>query len=112
MITPQEAKELTLEVWRYLMDHPEISKKKYLPDELRKKIECCRSDCPLCELFYDKFRRYINCIQCPLKSCLLSDTAYEQWRLSVDPQTRQQAAAKIVALIEAWEPESMQGEKQ
>jgi hypothetical protein len=61
-MTKQEAKELSLEVWRYLAEHPEIQMKRYLPDEIWDKIKDMACACPLCE---------VNpCHKCPLVSCV------------------------------------------
>ena len=95
--TPQEAKELSLEVWRYLAEHPDMNSKYQLPTDLFLKIanmECC---CPLCELFRE-------CFACPLESCG-TDSLYDDWNQSDDEAERQAAAQKIVEAIEAWEIE-------
>ena len=100
MITTQEAKELTLEVWRYLRDHPEIGRKKDLPEEIYDKIKYFSNACPLCRLFFKK-----DCYGCPLRSCDYWISAYGRW-CHGNSETRKQAAAKIVEMAEAWEPEA------
>jgi hypothetical protein len=58
-MTKQEAKELCLEVWGHLRDHPEIEEKEKLPEYLYNRIKFLESRCPLC---------HINpgCFGCPL----------------------------------------------
>jgi hypothetical protein len=93
-MTKQEAKELSLEVWRYLAEHPEIRRKENLPDGIYNKIRDLEFECPLCEVL-----RY--CALCPLADC----APYERWVDKRDTKVRQGAAREIVRLIEAWEPE-------
>ena len=104
-ITAQEAKELTLEVWRYLAAHPELDNKRQLPDELYKKISGMDIECPLCELFYVDG----TCLKCPLKSCI-GDSPYNNWCYSFETpnpkRTRKKAAKKIVAILKTWRPEN------
>ena len=38
MITKKRTKKLSLEVWGYLKDHPEIKNKNYLPSKIISKI--------------------------------------------------------------------------
>ena len=98
MITAKKAKKLTLEVWRYLRDHPEICEKKDLPDNLYKKIKSFICECPLCEAF-----KNVPCNNCPLKYCETRSKVFSDWKWAKTDKARQQAAAKIVELVEAWE---------
>jgi len=100
-MTKIEAKELSLEVWRYLAKHPEIEHKKYLPIELYERIEIMQAECPLCELFVEN---YCRCPKCPLKACL-GDSLFHQWQMADNKEERKEAAQKIVEIIEAWNPE-------
>jgi len=100
----KEAKELTLEVWRYLRDHPEITYKCDLPVDLFYKIKDMKYRCPLCELFSNGHGHL--CLNCPLKTCMdHSGSPYDLWNSTKrsEKQIRQQAAAEIVKLVEAWE---------
>ena len=97
MITPKEAKELTLEVWRYLRDHHEIRKKKDLPKSIFCKISLLQCECPLCAMFID------DCDKCPLAYCMLKNQVYYNWVNASNNEERQQAATRIVELVEAWE---------
>jgi len=101
-MTPKEAKELSLEVWRYLAEHPEIRRKKELPQEIYEKIDDSLWECPLCKLFYD-FPAV--CPKCPLERCDRGSD-YSNWcnTHSYEENARREAAQKIVAAIEAWEP--------
>jgi hypothetical protein len=67
-MTPIEAKELTLEVWRYLAEHPEIIDKFHLPGYLWEKIVRLDQFCPLCELYRGNSHRLV-CPKCPLQRC-------------------------------------------
>jgi hypothetical protein len=107
-MTPREAKELSLKVWRYLTEHPEIKHKKNLPDFLWKRIRHLRHACPLCEINYIAF----CCPMCPLKSCDDDDSLFDRWSnselyasaLKEDAETIHRAQG-IVDIIQAWEPE-------
>ena len=106
-MTRREAKEIALEVWRYLCDHPEKCKRE-LPEYLRQKIEGMENQCPLCELFSDQ----VMCRRCPLGNCD-DGSPYDKWSLSYywgemkrrpPEEIKQEAAAEIVRRVEAWEP--------
>ena len=101
-MTKSEAKKLSLEVWRYLRDHPEIVSKIGLPSGLYVKIQPLIARCPLCEVLDQ------NCELCPLGDCALG-SPFELWSDAVgddnDDDIRATEAAKIVSLIEAWEVE-------
>jgi hypothetical protein len=108
-MTKQEAKELSLEVWRYLADHPEIGDKFDLPTSILGKIVDLVYDCPLCELFHNPD---IFCPGCPLSGenyyCCTLGEAYERWwaeRIFNSKPGIAEAAQEIVRRIEAWEVE-------
>ncbi len=44
---------LAYRVWLYLAEHPNIKRKDYLPKKIYNKIKGMRSECPLCEIYYD-----------------------------------------------------------
>jgi hypothetical protein len=50
-MTQKEAKELTLELWRYLAEHPECYVKSMVPQDIYDKVKTLDSECPLCEVF-------------------------------------------------------------
>ena len=102
--TLQAAKDLSLEVWRYLAKHPEIVHKIGLPRGLYQKIMELRCECPICEVLE-------NCVECPLGGvlggvsywCLAAGHPFERWLHATTNKERQEAAEEIVRLIEAWE---------
>jgi len=96
----KEAKELTLEMWEYLYEHPEIDEKKELPKILWDKISLLFSACPICEFFKHKSPNK-RCRECPLinaEGC----GYYFEWCKSVSLDKRKSAAKVIVDLVKAW----------
>jgi hypothetical protein len=106
-MTQKEAKELTLELWRYLAEHPWIISKSSVPYYLYFKICNLKERCPLCELF-SNFR---GCSGCPLDAageyCRDFDSAYFRWcRAKIETSaSRKAAAGRIAEIVSAWEPE-------
>jgi hypothetical protein len=106
-MTQKDAKELTLELCRYLAEHPECYKKDMVPKRIYAKIRDLLCQCPLCEIF----RRCDNCEKCLLAKadewCLNKDSAWERWHTSFyyQPDKRKKAAERIVEIVSAWEPE-------
>jgi hypothetical protein len=96
-MTQKEAKELSLEVWRYLRDHPEIKRKNGLPAYLWDQIIGLHGCCPLCHV--------LCCTICPLDFCNTRSRVFWIWEVAKTKKKRQEAAAEIVRRIEAWEPE-------
>lgn len=97
-MTGKQAKELSLEVWTYLRDHPEIERKRWLPSELYDKIEHLTCRCPLCDYLEHA------CYNCPLEYCGPGSDFYDWHTAEVNDKTlRQKAAANIVKKIEDWE---------
>jgi hypothetical protein len=112
-MTLQEAKTLSLEVWKYLMEHPEIEFKYDLPKRLYKKIENMLNECPLCNSnmivccsSFEAKLKLNNVLCCPLIDC----KDHKDWLYAKDRNERKLAAQKIVDAIKAWEPEVL-GEK-
>jgi hypothetical protein len=94
-----EAKSLSIEVWRYLEEHPEIKDKGALPIHIKRKIWALKARCPLCELFIDS-----DCDGCPLyrgKSC--ANGRYNDWLAASSVEDRAAAAHEIVCMTEEWE---------
>ena len=105
-MTPQEAKELSLEVWEYIKEHSEIRHKGELPKELWEKIKSYDSGCPLCDLYQPKGG---VCPGCPLKNCM-TGSFYEAWlfaprNCNEGDDIRRIAASEIVETLKAWEPD-------
>jgi hypothetical protein len=109
-VTKRGAKELCLEVWRYLADHPEIESKRCLPKELYEKIQDLESRCPLCEVYF------VYCPGCPLNEagerCGSNNSAYDKWITAETIDIRKKAALRIVKIVKAWEPEEEDGDKE
>ena len=108
-MTPQEAKEVTLEVWGYLKEHPEIRRKRDLPDELWEKIYYIKQRCPLCELYW---QNGAVCPRCPLKNCAEGSPFMDWLHAYCSDESfdiRRDAATKIVETLKAWEPEKETG---
>ena len=101
-MTAHEAKALSLEVWQYLAEHPEIKYKRDLPKAIFSKIEKLENTCPLCELYYDD---YSGCPECPLEDCTYF-SLYGRW-CYCSKDERQSAAQAIVNKIKAWEPKEI-----
>jgi len=99
----KEAKEITLEVWKYLAEHPEIKDKRGLPKNIWKKIKGMMYYCPLCEI-YVKGR----CSGCPLyekdNGCFEEESYYYRWRKAgkEEKEERKEAAERIVEKLEEW----------
>jgi hypothetical protein len=99
-MTQKEAKAVSLEVWQYLAEHPEKCSKYSIPKELLDKVRNFQFACPLCDLFYQN-----DCDGCPLHSCN-GGSYFGVWSEFHNPKAKRQVAAqKIVAAIQAWEPE-------
>ena len=94
-MTKRQAKDLSLEVWQYLMEHPEIDNKGQLPSKLYKKISRLRAHCPLCEVFKQ------DCSGCPLGYCGIY-SAFDSWTSSMTPEARRACATKIYLTIKEW----------
>ena len=110
-MTKEEAKEISLEKWRYLAEHGEIKSKLDLPAAMFEKIKNFMGWCPLCELFnpdgdYDDGH---NCSGCPLDddNCINNGSLFKQWenlpRGESGNEQRAKAAAEIARKIKAWE---------
>jgi len=99
-MTKKRAKALSLEVWGYLAEHPELDSKWQLPYHLHKKISRYIFECPLCELFFNVEK--IQCYGCPLKHCR-KGSPYYKWSSANEKSFRRRFAQQIVNIIQAWE---------
>jgi hypothetical protein len=103
-MTRKEAKELTLELWQYLAEHPECFLKSQVEEGLWLKIKGLLNRCPLCKLFQN-----LICEGCPLMNgihnCEEWPSPWNRWLYSDDDSTRKKAAERIVEIVSAWEPE-------
>jgi hypothetical protein len=102
-MTRQGAKDITVEVWDYLAEHPELRRKSDLPPRLWDQICGLANRCALCEVFGSV------CEGCPLASagerCFVEGTAWERWFYSFPgaADVREAAARRIVELTQAWD---------
>jgi hypothetical protein len=100
-MTKKEAKEISLEAWRYLAAHPEIEYKRDLPESIFSKIISLIHYCPLCAVHKD-------CKGCPLyedrkADCSEPNNVYYKWSIAYWDYEREEFAQEIVRRIEAWE---------
>jgi hypothetical protein len=104
-MTLKEAIELTLEMWSYLVEHPEIKYKSSLPKELWDKIKNMATKCPVCE--YDNFEANGDCETCPLALsktgwiCISKNHPYSAWFNAITEEDRKESATAIVKMLEA-----------
>ncbi|MDR1837585.1 MAG: hypothetical protein LBQ89_08005 [Treponema sp.] len=110
-MTYKTAKKTSLEVWRYLVRHPDITRKEQLPKELWRKIDRFINNCAVCEYIVktkNKASVHLSCKGCPFfdkkrikekMTCYL----YTKWHWSASDKARKKWAQKIIETIEAWE---------
>jgi hypothetical protein len=107
-MTQKEAKELTLELWGYLAEHPECEYKEDTP--LWDKVKNLSADCPLCAMFNSLPSR---CRCCPLdeagENCGGNDSLWNMWSKTSFQEERKEAAMRIVEIVTEWEPEGIKG---
>lgn len=104
MKTKKRAKELSLEVWDYLRDHPEIDKKEDLPLDLYDNVIHLFHACPLCEYYYYKtISLIIMCKECPLCNCYDGDSIFQLWHAAESSEDRAKYAGLIYDKIAAWD---------
>jgi hypothetical protein len=106
-MTKAEAKEISLEVWGYLAEHPECDHKRKVPDDIYSKIKDCDSECPLCEMYSENICR--GCVlDAAGEGCFNIDSAWYKWWIDAPleeegNEARAAAAKRIVSIIEAWD---------
>ncbi len=96
-LTAKKAKKLTIEIWTYLAEHPEIKLKQHLPIRLYNQIDNMSSRCPLCEFNYD------TCEECILNNCE-EGSDFDNWDMTSkdDIDVRKEAATNIVNKVKSW----------
>jgi hypothetical protein len=94
-MTLKKAINLSLIIWEYLAEHPEIKNKENLPENIFKKIHHLFGYCPLCELFLFK---EIPCSDCPLGNCG-DNSLFTKWQDSKTKKDRKIYAYEIVNAI-------------
>ena len=97
-MTKKEAKKLSLEVWRYLRDHPKLTSKLFLPYSILQKIMDLSGRCPLCSVFKNE------CSICILGRCTTEENngIYDKWMNARNKKTRAKYASIMVKKIEKW----------
>lgn len=104
----KEAKERSIEFWRYMAAHPELAAKCDTPPDIFKLVSDCRASCPLCEVFFEKKSTYSStCAGCPLDAEREFCPTYFEWKQSDTNAGRRLAAEAIVAKIAAWTPQDI-----
>jgi len=103
-LTKKQAKKLTIKVWSYLRDHPEIGSKAGLPSFLWKKLWLMFNLCPLCEYIKNKYEGSLNknCKYCALDGCLGKKSLYKKWETAGCDEERQKYASQIVEKTKKW----------
>ena len=109
-MTRKEAKELSLEMWRYLAEHPEIDDKGDLPDGVFERIKYFSTQCaqcPLCGLFHPETNYAYECPGCPpdAKNDNGAGLLCFTWFVASSEEIRQKTAREMAAVIENWNPE-------
>ena len=99
-LTPQKAKELSLEIWEFMATNPGVKRKNDLPSNILDKVHMYHSICPLCELYVQE---NLNCPDCPLKKCS-APSVFDGWAYAENDNTRKKYATIIVETLKAWEP--------
>jgi hypothetical protein len=106
-VTKKKIKKIALEVWEYLRDHQQeaiYKNKNGLPKAIFFKIKYLCDLCDICDIFVAISNRCPR--DCPIYPCFKEDTGLiYRWRRAESPQDRQIIAAKIVSLLQTWEPE-------
>ena len=104
-LTEEKAVKLSIPLWIYLRDHPEIQDKEDLPKEIFRKINKFRAFCPLCE----KFEKNFGCNGCPLElglnSCVSRGHPWSDWYDAKNDKERGESAGRIVKILKNWKPE-------
>lgn len=68
IITKEEAKSTSLEIWWYLKEYPEINQMNSLPESIFRKIKTFWRTCALCDYMIDND---LTCSDfCPLQHCV------------------------------------------
>ena len=111
-LTRKRAKELSIEKWEILYNHPKLhdyNYESYLEEnhpKLWNVIKNHNSDCSLCELYYNTgVNEYCN-LECPLmldvRGCLSKNAYWRKWAWARTPKTRKKYAGLILQIIKDW----------
>jgi hypothetical protein len=99
----KKAGALTIEIWTYLAEHPEITRMRDLPEYLWKKVEKVKNHFPLCAVFTTDLCGI--CPGCPLDGqeffCCSDGQPYDRWTYTGNAEKRSKAAWEIVNKVKA-----------
>jgi hypothetical protein len=112
-MTAEQAKSLSLEIWRYLAEHTEVRSKRELPFPLYAKINGMCGKCPMCE--YNLKQKWGSCNDCPIgaagyRCAIDGKSLWFLWTFTSPDKVeiRKEAALKIIELIENWDTGGLQ----
>ena len=106
-LTRKRARELSIEKWEWLYDHPSKIDFYDLPEELQIKLWDFSAKCPLCELYVNS-SSYGKCKnKCPFvqakQICSAEGSHYSIWLVpSTSSKTRKKYAGLILQIIKDW----------
>ena len=99
----QWAKDLSLKVWTWLMEHPYCAQKRDTP--FWNELECLKCYCPLCDV--SARNTALTCAStCPLRLCSTrgkNTGFYFRWCGARTTKERYRAAKAIVKRLEQWD---------
>jgi hypothetical protein len=99
-MTSKRAKKETLELWEYIVQHPESDGKNHLPKSIFNKIKYYYRMCPLCE--YNKSETgKAMCCNCILESCA-AGSLFGRWCLSIKDEDSIKYAQAIIDKVKSW----------
>ena len=111
-LTKQEAKDLTIKVWKELSEDGNLREKDMISPELYKEIEYFNWECPLCELFNEERENPDKewngcCNDCPLKiageQCNSGGDIYTLWsNVNCPAEKRERHAQDLLNIVEEW----------
>lgn len=100
-ITKEEAFYLSIALWSYLHQFPNIESKNKLPKQLWDELKNLYFNCPCCAVYYDKINK--TCIGCPLENnCIRSkgsNNYFNKWANADNDSIRKRYAKKILDKI-------------
>jgi hypothetical protein len=104
----QYIKDVSVMMWQYLYDHPEIKSKCCLPREIYRKVVQSEHECLLCDEYHDLNHNNPNdcCPRCPLSCCINDETwdgVFDRWFSAKTNRTRKKYAGIILEKIKAWD---------
>lgn len=99
-MTRRRAWELSLLVWSYLAEFPEIRTKAQLPKAIYDRIRDLYFRCPLCEAYCLEKRSGVTCAGCPIeRRCIHGPRLYARWEDAETVEDRRIAALRMLREI-------------